>query len=166
LHELTHVLGRDAGAGNIGFFTGPGATPSNPNITADIGILDLFRFSKDANNVVSSQFNDTSGAYLSYNAEATNEGYYDFSPTPQSTGHDPGDFAHITGINDGADAFFQQTIATFNGKPIVGVPNDISNFDIDMMGVIGYKHADINAHTGDGGKTESPLGLSYHVKST
>jgi hypothetical protein len=156
LHELTHVMGRDAGAGNIGFdFTG---SASNPQISDDIGILDLFRFSASAPNTSTYDFSHTSGPYLSYDFGKTNLGSYDTS--------DAGDFAHITGINDGADAFFENVSSTFNGNPVVGVPNDISNFDIDMMGVIGYKHADIHAHDPGtpGSKTGSPTGLSYHVK--
>ena len=107
LHELTHALGRTAYQAS-GFFS---------NGSPVIGIEDLFRFSSQG----TYQFNNTSGAYLSYDFGKTNLANFDFG----TGNHDPGDFVGIT-----PDDPFNEN---------VGLSNNLSNFDINLMGVIGYK---------------------------
>ena len=107
LHELTHALGRTA-------YQATGFTYNGSPI---IGIEDLFRFSSQG----TYQFNNTSGAYLSYDFGKTDLANFDFG----TGNHDPGDFVGIT-----PDDPFNEN---------VGLSNNLSHFDINLMGVIGYK---------------------------
>jgi hypothetical protein len=108
LHELTHALGR--AAFQASGFTTNGVTPA-------IGIEDLFRFSKEG----TYEFNNIKGAYLSYDFGKTPLARFDSGPLGD---HDPGDFIGITPDDP------------FNRD--VGLSNDLSPFDITLMGVIGY----------------------------
>jgi PKD domain/RTX calcium-binding nonapeptide repeat (4 copies) len=88
----------------------------------------LFRFSSQNTN----RFNDTSGVYFSVDSGKTNLANFDFTPNPippGDLGHDPGDFTNIAPD----DPFNENT----------GLSNNLSDFDINLMGILGFKHAPV-----------------------